>query len=302
MAQPDRTRDQLEHPHPSNDVESRCAQRPRSLHLPCQVGRRHPRAIGHARPGSASSATGAGRSWIATIDSSVNAKSHAWHLPLRAGTHRRRDQAGGSWRGAMRRRDATARSRTRHSDGVGRHLRRVARAGAMPDTWASRFLAVQSRLIYCPVLTCRGPSIPSTHHDQERVSFADGFPLLVAGQASLDDVNRRLEAKGVAPVPMNRFRPNLVIAGSEPFAEDTWRRIRIGRGAAAVEIDIVKPCARCSTVPVDQSTGIRAERSLSPPSRVTGSETARSISARMQSIRPQGSFTSAHPVEIVATH
>ena len=129
------------------------------------------------------------------------------------------------------------------------------------DTWASHFLGVQSRLIYCPPDVQR-PVDPEYALNQEQVSFADGFPLLVAGQASLDDVNRRLEARGVAPVPMNRFRPNLVIAGSEPFAEDTWRRIRIGRGAAAVEIDIVKPCARCSTVPVDQATGIRGKEPL----------------------------------------
>ena len=100
---------------------------------------------------------------------------------------------------------------------------------------------------------------------------------------------------------MNRFRPNLVIAGSEPFAEDTWRRIRIGRGEAAVEIEIVKPCARCSTVPVDQSTGIRGKEPLT---------TLASYRQRNSKVyfgqnaihTASGVLHVGDPVEIVATH
>jgi uncharacterized protein len=84
----------------------------------------------------------------------------------------------------------------------------------------------------------------------EPLSFADGFPLLLATLASLDDFNSRSPES----VSMNRFRPNLVISGAEPFAEDQWRTIRVGD----VEIDVVKPCTRCTVTTVNQETGSRA--------------------------------------------
>jgi hypothetical protein len=86
-----------------------------------------------------------------------------------------------------------------------------------------------------------GPGVP--------VGFSDGYPLLVIGQASLDDLNRRLQR----PLPLNRFRPNLVITGAAPFAEDGWSSIRIG----GIDIDLVKPCTRCAITTVDQATGLR---------------------------------------------
>ena len=86
----------------------------------------------------------------------------------------------------------------------------------------------------------------------ETVSFADGFPLLLVSQASLDDLGERL---GEA-VPPNRFRPNLIVAGSEPFAEDGWRRIRIGD----MEFDVAKPCSRCVIPSIIQETAERDPR------------------------------------------
>jgi len=80
----------------------------------------------------------------------------------------------------------------------------------------------------------------------ETVGFADAFPLLLISQASLDDLNTRLET----PVPMNRFRPNLVVSGCEPFAEDSWKRIKVGD----MEFDLVKPCDRCVMPSIDQAT------------------------------------------------
>lgn len=127
--------------------------------------------------------------------------------------------------------------------------------------WMSRALGSDCRLAYCPLDTRRWVD-PTYATGGENVSFADGFPLLVIGQGSLDDLNARLASRGQAPVPMNRFRPNIVIEGAAPFAEDGWRRLRLGDGAEAVEIDIVKPCARCSIVPVDQATGIRGKEPL----------------------------------------
>lgn len=84
-----------------------------------------------------------------------------------------------------------------------------------------------------------------------QVGFADAYPLLIIQQASLDDLNQRLAARGKAPVPMSRFRPSIVIDGGAPFAEDNWRRIEI----AGLPLDIVKPCARCVTTTVDQAAG-----------------------------------------------
>lgn len=81
------------------------------------------------------------------------------------------------------------------------------------------------------------------------VSFADGFPFLLVGQASLDDLNSRLQQ----PVPMNRFRPNFVFSGGLPFEEDQWRDFTIG----GVPFRGVKPCARCAIITTDQQTGFR---------------------------------------------
>lgn len=86
-----------------------------------------------------------------------------------------------------------------------------------------------------------------------QVSFADGFPVLVTSDASLDDLNGRIAGRGAAPVPMTRFRPNVVIGGALPWAEDGWAAIRIGD----VTLDLVKPCARCIVTTTDQVEGVR---------------------------------------------
>jgi uncharacterized protein YcbX len=83
------------------------------------------------------------------------------------------------------------------------------------------------------------------------VTFADAYPLLVIGESSLADLNDRLIARGAATLPMDRFRPNLILADSPAYAEDTWPRFRVG--------DIIfragGPCARCSVTTTDQATG-----------------------------------------------
>ena len=81
----------------------------------------------------------------------------------------------------------------------------------------------------------------------DRTAFSDGFPILLISQASLDDLNARL----TDPLPMKRFRPNLVVDGTRPYEEDQWRRIRI----AGVEFRIVKPCSRCIVTTIDPATG-----------------------------------------------
>lgn len=91
------------------------------------------------------------------------------------------------------------------------------------------------------------------------VAFADGFPILLSSEESLSDLNARLKG----PVPMARFRPNVVVAGAgAPFAEDAWGRIRVGGGGAgALELDVVRPCDRCGLPAVDQETGVKCNES-----------------------------------------
>ena len=89
---------------------------------------------------------------------------------------------------------------------------------------------------------------------QTPVSFADGYPVLVAGRASLRALNSAIVENGGESVPMSRFRPNLVIDQAEAWAEDGWRTIRVGECV----LDLVKPCDRCKVTTIDQQTGREA--------------------------------------------
>lgn len=121
-------------------------------------------------------------------------------------------------------------------------------AGDEAAAWLSQVLAVDCRLVYMADDIVR-PVAAEYACAGETVGFADGFPLLLISQASLDDLNTRL----AQPVPMNRFRPNLVVSGCKPYAEDGWRRIRIGE----MEFDCAKPCSRCAVPSIDQANGQR---------------------------------------------
>jgi uncharacterized protein YcbX len=119
--------------------------------------------------------------------------------------------------------------------------------GDLAAEWLSRFLDADARLMRVPDDFRRSVSSEYAVTSQDNVGFADGFPLLVVSQESLDDLNARMET----PIPMNRFRPNVVVSGCEPFAEDGWKRIRIGD----VELALVKPCGRCAVTTHHQTTG-----------------------------------------------
>lgn len=121
-------------------------------------------------------------------------------------------------------------------------------AGDEAATWASAQFGVSCRLVFMPEETVRRVD-GAWASAGETVGFADGFPLLLISRASLDDLNARLPA----PVPMNRFRPNLVVTGCDPFAEDGWRRIRIG----TMTFDVAKPCSRCVIPSIVQETAAR---------------------------------------------
>ena len=126
----------------------------------------------------------------------------------------------------------------------------AAAAGPDGDEWFSAYLGRPVRLVYLDDPT-RRPVDPEYGRDGDVVSFADGYPLLLTSTASLDELGRWLTEDGGQPVPMTRFRPNAVVAGAPPWAEDRWRRIRMG----AVEFRVVKPCGRCVVTTTDQITG-----------------------------------------------
>jgi uncharacterized protein YcbX len=119
--------------------------------------------------------------------------------------------------------------------------------------WFSEFLDCVCSLVYMPERAVR-PAAPAYAPAGTRVSFADGFPFLLISEESLSDLNRRL----AEPVPMNRFRPNLVVAGGEPYGEDEWAEIEIGDLA----LRVVKPCGRCMVTTTDQATAERGKEPL----------------------------------------
>jgi uncharacterized protein len=126
----------------------------------------------------------------------------------------------------------------------------AAAAGPEDDAWFSAYLGRPARLVYLDDPT-RRPVDPEFGRDGDVVNFADGYPLLLTNTASLDELGRWLTEDGGQPVPMTRFRPNAVVTGAAPWAEDHWRRIRIG----AVSFRVVKPCGRCVVTTTDQITG-----------------------------------------------
>jgi uncharacterized protein YcbX len=123
--------------------------------------------------------------------------------------------------------------------------------GGVAAAWFSRFLGVSCRLVRFHPQARRLASTKWTNGREVPTLFSDGFPMLVISEASLADLNRRLAARGRAALPMDRFRPNLVIDGIEAFEEDYAATITIG----AACLQPVKPCARCPMPSVDQATG-----------------------------------------------
>lgn len=119
----------------------------------------------------------------------------------------------------------------------------------------SRYLGARVRLVHLPDESARWVD-PEFADKPARVGLADGFPLLVATEESLADLNAKMERA----LPMNRFRPNLVVQGAPAWDEDEWTLLRATRNGG-VDLAAVKPCSRCNTTTVDQDT---AHRGLEP--------------------------------------
>ena len=120
------------------------------------------------------------------------------------------------------------------------------------DNWFSDMLGFRCRLVYMPDNTNR--IVNPDYVKNKIVSFADSYPLLIIGEESLGDLNKRLEIS----LPMNRFRTNLVFSGGNPFDEDHWKEFQIGE----VKLQAVKPCSRCVITTTDQDTAERTDEPL----------------------------------------
>lgn len=129
--------------------------------------------------------------------------------------------------------------------------------GDAAAAWLSTYLGIPVRLARYAG-QAGAPGAPADDPERRAVSpawapagsepetaFSDGFPFLLANAASLDDLNSQLAAKGEAALPINRFRPNFVVGGAQPWQEDAWAGLRIGSGEGGVAFDNVKPCDRC---------------------------------------------------------
>ena len=155
--------------------------------------------------------------------------------------------------------------------------------------WFSEVLGRECQLVLMPETTERHVS-EQFDSGEDIVSFADGYPLLLIGEGSLEELNRRIEEnadKGVrAPVPMNRFRPSVVVRGSEAFVEDNWAKIRMGEAVFRV----AKPCGRCVMTTIDQQKG-----------EFDGKEPLRTLATfrKAADVRPVGYEKYGHPSSMV---
>ena len=129
---------------------------------------------------------------------------------------------------------------------------------AADDGWFAAFLDRPARLVWQE--DPAGRPVVNNSQDGDRVSMADGYPLLITTEASLSVLNDWLVQEGEEPVLMTRFRPNVVVRGAEPWAEDGWRGHVLHLGD--VPFRAAKPCARCLVTTIDQETGIKGREPL----------------------------------------
>ena len=124
--------------------------------------------------------------------------------------------------------------------------------GDVAAGWLSAFLGKDVRLVRFDPDVRRMCNLQYAGDTGAHTGFADGYPLLVIGSASLDDLNARLQARGVGALPMNRFRPNLVICGLDAYDEDHLATLACGDAT----LQLVKPCVRCQITTTDQASAL----------------------------------------------
>lgn len=125
--------------------------------------------------------------------------------------------------------------------------------GKYADEWLSDVLDHKCKMVFMSDDALRFVD-RSYAAQNEVVSFADAYPFLIIGQRSLEDLNSRLKVE----LPMNRFRPNIIFSGGEPYEEDSWKKFKIGE----VIFEAVKPCSRCASINVNQETSEKEDEPL----------------------------------------
>ena len=193
---------------------------------------------------------------------------------------------------------------------------RAAPAGDAAAAWFSAVMARDVRLVWLDDPTRRAVE-PAYAAPTDRVSFADGYPLLLANVASLEKLNgwlaeagngwgrvrsarsERSEYRSREPesLPMTRFRPNVVVAGAPAWAEDDWvgRRLRIG----TVTFRAPKPCDRCVVTTTDQETGVRGREPLRTLGRHRNVDQKLLFGLNLIPDGPYGPIAAGDPVEVL---
>jgi uncharacterized protein len=176
----------------------------------------------------------------------------------------------------------------------------AAPASAAADAWLSEVAGERVRLVYLDDPTRRRPN-PAYSRDSDRVSFADGYPLLLTAESSLGELNEAIAAGPLAkegPLPMRRFRPNVVVAGSAPWAEDGWRLLRIGD----VVFRSVKGCDRCVMTTINPDTAAKGKEPIATLARTRRWDGSVwfGINLIPDSLRPAGGkIRAGDPVEVL---
>lgn len=120
------------------------------------------------------------------------------------------------------------------------------------NNWFTEAIGFKCSLVYMPDSTKR--KVDPEYANNKLVGFADGYPFLIIGEESLNDLNKRLEGG----LPMNRFRTNFAFSGGKAFDEDNWKTIKIGD----IVFHSLKPCPRCVITTIDQNTGMKGKEPL----------------------------------------
>lgn len=159
------------------------------------------------------------------------------------------------------------------------------------DEWFSNKLAFPCRLVYMPDNEKRKVDERYAQNN-EITSFSDGYPLLLIGQASLDDLNKRL----ATPLPINRFRPNIVFTGGMPYAEDIMAHLVINR----IDLYGVKLCSRCVLTTIDQTN---ANKSTEPLKTLAGYRMANNKIYFGQNVlfKQTGQLKVGDPIDVIST-
>ncbi|HEX6273959.1 MAG TPA: MOSC N-terminal beta barrel domain-containing protein [Polyangiaceae bacterium] len=162
--------------------------------------------------------------------------------------------------------------------------------GLEAEAWLTALLQSPVRLVEWRDAEFRAANPAHAPEGSSAGRFTDGYPVLLATEASLADLNRRM----AKPLPMTRFRPNVVVAGAEPWAEDGWRALRIG----GVELRVAKPCERCVITTIDQETGVASKEPLATLATFRKRDGAVHFAVNLVHVAP-GTLRAGDPVEVL---